>query len=52
VKFEQFLEVILLESGPSMKPETQKEEITKYIQALETSYNDMIRNLKEKAEKL
>ena len=35
-----------------MKPETQKEEITKYIQALETSYNDMIRNLKERAEKL
>ena len=35
-----------------MKPEQQKEEITKYIQALETTYNDMIRNLKERAEKL
>ena len=35
-----------------MKPEQQKEEITKYIQALETTYNDMIRGLKEKTEKL
>lgn len=44
--------MILLESSPAMKPEQQKEEITKYIQALETQYNDMIRGLKEKAEKL
>lgn len=52
VKFEQFLEVILIESSHSMKPEHQKEEIAKYIQALETNYNDLIRGLKEKAEKL
>ena len=35
-----------------MKPEEQKEEIVKYISALETTYNDMIRNLKERLEKL
>jgi hypothetical protein len=35
-----------------LKPEEQKEEIVKYISALETNYNDMIRNLKERLEKL
>jgi hypothetical protein len=35
-----------------MKPDEQKDEIVKYIQALETTYNDMIRNLKERNEKL
>ena len=41
-----------MESAQSLKPEEQKEEIVKYISALETNYNDMIRNLKERLEKL
>jgi hypothetical protein len=35
-----------------MKPEQQKQEIITYIQALETTYNDMIRQLKDKTNKL
>lgn len=49
-KFSSFLDIILLEA--QLTQEKQKEEIQHYVQALETNYNDKIRLLKEKNEKL
>lgn len=40
------------ENGRSRRPAEAKEEIKKYVQALETNYTDAIRALKEKNDKL
>ena len=50
LKFDSFLDLML---NDSKLPKPQiKEEIKSYVQALETNYNDTIRSLKEKNEKL
>ncbi len=47
-KFEKFIELIF---KSRMQPEDIKDEIIKYVQALETSYTDAIRDLKYIIEK-
>lgn len=47
IKFERFIELIL---KSKMQQQDIKEEITKYVVALETSYNDSIRELKKAVE--
>jgi len=50
LKFDHFLNLILIDS--QLSAQKQKEEIAKYVRALETNYTDKIRLLKEKNEKL
>jgi 23S rRNA maturation mini-RNase III len=52
VKFEQFLDLVLVSAGSTMEPDSQKEEIKRYVQALETNYTNLMRHLKEKNDKL
>jgi hypothetical protein len=47
-KFEKFIELIF---KSRMQPQDIKDEIIKYVQALETSYTDAIRDLKSMIEK-
>lgn len=49
-KFEQFLDLLLLDA--SLTPLQAKDEILKFVKALETNYSDSIRGLKERAERL
>lgn len=50
MKFDTFLDMVVVQS--SLKKEQIKDEIAKYVKAMETNYNDTIRVLKEKSEKL
>lgn len=46
------MDLLLIDAAGQLKKEQVKDEIAKYVQALETNYTNIIRTLKEKNERL